>query len=88
MPYEAKPGDATVFRETDKRSDKAPDWKGTVIIPHDAQSGEKMEIAFWSKDGRKGQFLSGRVSKLRARPDQRQSSPRRDDRDYRDDMPF
>lgn len=60
MGYEQRSGDIAVFRETDKKNEKAPDWKGTMIVPDDAKPGDKLEVAFWAK-GDKGTMLAGSV---------------------------
>lgn len=66
MAYEQRPGDISVFAETDKRNEKAPDWKGTMIVPDDAKPGDKLEVAFWAKGGR-GTMLAGSVKPPRQR---------------------
>lgn len=58
--YEQRPGDISIFRETEKRNDNAPDWKGAMIIPEGAKPGDKMEVAVWAK-GDKGTMLAGSV---------------------------
>ena len=66
MAYEQRPGDISVFAETDKKNEKAPDWKGTMIVPDDAKPGDKLEVAFWAKGGR-GTMLAGSVKPARQR---------------------
>lgn len=86
MAYVQKPGDISVFKERDKRNDKAPDWKGTAVAHRDIKAGEKLEIAFWQKSDT---MLAGKVSDPRQRTEQRQERPapnRRDDLD--DQVPF
>lgn len=68
MAYEQRPGDISVFAETDKKNEKAPDWKGTMIVPDDAKPGDKLEVAFWAKGGR-GTMLAGSVKPARQRDD-------------------
>ena len=58
--YEQKPGDIVAFKETDKRNDRAPDWKGNMIVPQGAKPGDKLEVALWAK-GDKGTMLAGSV---------------------------
>ena len=62
MSYQQKPGDLAIFREKDKRNDKAPDWKGTMITP----SGEKLAVALWIKSDT---MLAGKVEEPRQRTD-------------------
>lgn len=62
--YEARPGDLTIYKEKDKKNDKAPDWKGSalVVIPDGAKPGDvvKMEVAVWAK-GNYGTMLGGQI---------------------------
>ena len=66
MAYEQRSGDIAIFQETDKKSDKAPDWKGTMIVPEGVGPGDKLEIALWSK-GNKGTMLAGQAKEPRQR---------------------
>ena len=70
--YEARPGDVTLYKEKDKKSDKAPDWKGfaLVTVPDTAKPGDtvRMEIAVWNK-GQYGTMLGGKISEPRKRDD-------------------
>jgi len=73
MAYEQKPGDVSVFKETDKRNDRAPDWKGSMLVPEGAKPGDKLEVALWAK-GDKGTMLAGSVKF----PMQRSAGPAND----------
>ena len=53
MAYEQKEGQGVLFPNDKKGNEKAPDYKGTVLI-----NGELTEIAAWKKQGSKGEFLS------------------------------
>lgn len=64
MAYEQRPGDISIFAETDKKNEKAPDWKGTMIVPEGVQPGDKLEVAVWAKGGR-GTMLAGSVKPAR-----------------------
>jgi hypothetical protein len=70
MAYEQKPGDIAVFKEREKRNDKAPDWRGNLIVPEGAKPGDKLEVAFWAK-GSSGTMLAGSVKF----PNQRDAGP-------------
>jgi hypothetical protein len=72
MAYEQRPGDISIFAETDKKNEKAPDWRGTMIVPDDAKPGDKLEVALWAKGGR-GTMLAGSVKQ----PRQRESGDRK-----------
>lgn len=75
MAYEQKPGDAAVFKEREKRSDKAPDWKGNLVAHRDIKAGEKLEIAFWQKSET---MLAGKISDPRQKQEQAPLPPRED----------
>jgi hypothetical protein len=66
MAYEQRPGDLSIFAETDKKNEKAPDWRGTMIVPDDAKPGDRLEVALWAKGGR-GTMLAGSVKQPRQR---------------------
>jgi hypothetical protein len=85
MAYEQKPGDIAVFKERDKRNDKAPDWKGTMVAHRDIRAGEKLEVAFWQKSDT---MLAGKVSDPRQRTEQRQERPASSRYDELDEVPF
>jgi hypothetical protein len=70
MAYEQKPGDIAVFKEKEKRNDRAPDWRGNMIVPEGAKPGDKLEVAFWIK-GDSGTMLAGSVKF----PNQRDAGP-------------
>jgi len=68
MAYEQRSGDIAIFKETDKKNEKGPDWKGTMIVPNDAKPGDKLEVAFWAK-GDRGTMLAGSAKPSRSRDD-------------------
>lgn len=51
-------GDISIFAETEKRNDRAPDWKGSMVVPEGAKPGDKLEVAMWIK-GDRGTMLAG-----------------------------
>lgn len=65
MAYEQREGDISVFLETDKRNERAPDWKGKALI-----DGKVYEVALWPK-GDRGTMLAGQIKV--AQPRQAQS---------------
>lgn len=104
MAYEQRSGDIAVFKETDKKNEKGPDWKGTMIVPEGAQPGDKLEVAFWAK-GDRGTMLAGSAKPGRSQGDRQQvdnfrggsagevsgsnrPSPPRGSYDLNDDIPF
>ena len=68
--YQQKPGDISVFLEKEKRNDRSPDWRGSLIVPEGAKPGDKLEVALWAK-GDKGTMLAGSVKF----PNQRNAGP-------------
>ena len=66
MAYEQRPGDISVFSETEKTNERAPDWKGSMIVPDGVKPGDKLEVAFWAK-GDRGTMLAGSVKPPRQR---------------------
>ena len=50
--YQHKEGFGALFK-SEKKSDKAPDYKGTIMA-----GGNVYELAGWVKQGSKGSFLS------------------------------
>ena len=45
------PGSGVLFWEDEnmRRSDKAPDYKGFVLLEHDYKAGEKLKLGGWVK---------------------------------------
>ncbi len=60
MAYEQRDTDIAIFKEKEKRNDKAPDWRGTALV-----NGVKMEVALWAK-GDSGTMLAGSIKPARA----------------------
>jgi hypothetical protein len=85
MAYEQKDGDFALFPNDRKTNERAPDWKGTIVI-----NGTKMEIAGWNKPGRSGDFIAGKWQPMRERkqepPQKRDEGPPPDD--LNDRIPF
>ena len=50
--YERKDGDGVLFKN-EKTKDSQPDYTGNIQI-----DGEECRLAAWLKDGRKGKFMS------------------------------
>lgn len=61
MAYEQQPGQGIMFRNDRKEpGSKQPDWKGTVNV-----EGQPMELAAWVREGKRGEFLSIKISRPR-----------------------
>jgi hypothetical protein len=71
MAYEQRDMSGTLFPERQKKSERGPDWTGTVMV-----RGETLRIAAWTKRGKRGEFLSlsFSVPKSEGYEDSRQSS--------------
>ncbi len=75
-----------LFKQRDKRSDKAPDWKGDVTY-----NGVKMGIAAWERTTRNGDtFLSVKLEPYREKTDAPARQPDRPaaPRTLDDEVPF
>ena len=77
--YEERDMSGTLWKNDKGDNDKRPDMRGTVTI-----AGKQWELAAWTKQGRKGKFLSLAASEPRERPQGAQ--PRAADPD--DGCPF
>ena len=64
MAYEQKEGSGAIFKNDKKGNEKAPDYRGSVII-----NGVETEIALWVKDGAKGKFFSVSQKTKQAKPE-------------------
>lgn len=96
--YQDRPGSGIFFREDNKKSERAPDFSGRLVLDDETmdalvaarRAGEPLEvsIAGWGKQGQSGKsFISMKVQA--ARSNQSQPSPRRDrGRDIDDEIPF
>lgn len=71
--YDRKDGDIVLYQERDKKTDKSPDWTGTVLI-----EGVEHRIALWERGGR-GTMLAG-VCKVDDRQHSRQAPQQGDQR--------
>jgi hypothetical protein len=66
MAYEQKESYGALFRETEKKNEKGPDYKGNIML-----GGVVYELAGWKKEGTKGVFLS-----LKGQEPRQQDKPR------------
>lgn len=51
------PGSGVAFWEEEKKSEKAPDFKGFIILEMDYKAGEKIKFAVWQRPTSKGTSL-------------------------------
>ncbi len=54
----AQMGKGVLFGNADKKHEKAPDWKGTMLLSEDYKAGQTLKIAGWTKNTPKGQLIS------------------------------
>jgi hypothetical protein len=61
MAFEHNPGNFSMFRNKNPKSEKSPYYTGSgkVVCPDGAEM--EVEIAGWIKEGPKGKFISGTV---------------------------
>lgn len=69
MSYEHKESFGNLFKNDKKGNDKAPDYKGTIMV-----GGNIYELAGWAKQGNKGTFLS-LSAKVKAPENSQASAP-------------
>jgi hypothetical protein len=62
MAFELRELSGVAFREDEKRSEKAPDWKGKCLV-----NGQPHELAMWIREGKRGEFLSFKIGPARER---------------------
>jgi len=85
MSFENKPGFGALFKVDDKKSPNGPDYRGTFADPN----GVSYEIAGWLKDGKRGEFLSLKVSLPRERPaDRAEPAQAASNNPFDDEIPF
>jgi hypothetical protein len=89
MAYEKRPGDIAVFKERDKRNERAPDWRGSFLD----EQGQEWRVSLWEKGGN-GTMLAGKVERAQEqfkRPASEETTikkfPSKKD-DFADDIPF
>ena len=62
MAYEHKESFGVLFKETEKKNEKGPDYRGNIML-----GGKLYELAGWKKEGAKGTFLSLKGGEPRAK---------------------
>lgn len=69
-----------LFKNNRKESDKHPDYTGTIEL----ENGKKLKLAAWIREGKKGKFMSGRVSEFQ----EMQSNHQSGGNDFDSEIPF
>jgi hypothetical protein len=57
MNYEKKEGDLVIFKNKEKKSEKSPEYWGTLRL-----NSEDLKVALWVKEGKNGKFMAGMVT--------------------------
>lgn len=88
------PGSGVLFWEDEnmRRSDKAPDYKGFVLLEYDYKAGEKLKLGGWVKQTSVGKTLISLREDAWQKKQQMEKEPREEVPAYRkrkdDDLPF
>ena len=53
----AQMGKGVLF-QNEKKHEKSPDWKGTLLLSEDYKAGQTLKIAGWTKQTPKGSLIS------------------------------
>jgi hypothetical protein len=70
-----------LFKNDKKETDKHPDYTGKINV-----AGKELRLAAWIRDGKKGKFMSLKVSEFQQKTEE---APARQMRDVMDDeIPF
>lgn len=64
MAYELKNGQGNSFKNANKSSENAPDWRGKIKTP----DGKEWEISQWVKQSDKGEWLSIQIKEPYVKP--------------------
>jgi len=72
MAYELRELQGNAFNNKHKKSDKAPDMRGELLV-----NGVPHEIAIWHKSGQNGPFIGFKISEKQERPQAEQSISQR-----------
>ena len=81
----AQMGKGVLF-QNEKKHDKSPDWKGTLLLSEDYNAGQTLKIAGWTKQTPKGSLIS--LSEDNWKPDNGGTYPKEVNRVKDSDVPF
>jgi uncharacterized protein (DUF736 family) len=79
---ENKTNTGAIFKNTNKKADNHPDYKGKVNV-----NGKEMEVALWLKEGKAGKYFSASFSEPYVAPETMERRPVSDEMED-DDLPF
>lgn len=75
MAYENREGFGALFKNENRTSERQPEYKGSFK----GLDGVEYDVAAWVKEGKKGKFLSLKVSHKREAAKERAGAPALDD---------
>jgi len=81
----AQMGKGVLF-QNEKKHDRSPDWKGTLLLSEDYKAGQTLKIAGWTKQTPKGSLIS--LSEDNWKPDNGGTYPKEVNRVQDGDVPF
>ena len=79
---ENKTNTGAIFKNTNKKADNHPDYKGKVNV-----NGKEMEVALWLKEGKAGKYFSASFSEPYVAPETMERRPVSDEMED-DGLPF
>jgi hypothetical protein len=77
--FKNRDGSGVLFQNTDKKHEKAPDYKGKIILSRDYTAGSEVKISGWKKPTPKGHLISLNEDNYSANPDKQWPKPVKDD---------
>lgn len=75
-----------LFKNDKEGNEKRPDYTGSIEL----EGGKKLRLAAWIKEGKKGKFMSGKVSEFQDSQKGKDTPPPAPPKDeaFDDDIPF
>ena len=83
--FKSRPGQGTLFINAEKKTEKAPDYKGELICDQDYGKGSVIKISGWKKPTPKNHLISLAVDNYKANTDKQWPKPVDTDED---EVPF
>ena len=77
--YKNKDGSGVLFFNEDKKHEKAPDYKGKLILDRDYSKGSEVKISGWRKKTPKNHLISLAVDNYSANTDKQWPKPVNED---------